>query len=231
MSLLSFSLAHSLPEVAAGLTPVHQWKRDASDKNTCNYPPTLLSLGGDWTAGPFPTRKGTAHGQTCQSPAKPSITADTVPSTCSQTLQQAPPTWDPTWAASPVKCGLGELDGRSTPASLYAQTGTAQPDSDAHPVTKVSNSHSPVRALTNWQRGGSQKHCTPYFTSQPSVSRPNSDVNFINTWWIPFFPPNKHLYHHWFSYWWIKTRIILNVSRSKKLGHCVKQITQKMIIC
>lgn len=132
MSPLSFYLAHLLPEVAAGLTPVHQWKRDASDKNTCNYPPTLLSLGGDWTAGPFPTRKGTAHGQTCQSPAKPSITADTVPSTCSRTLRQAPPTWDPTRAASPVKCGLGELDGRSTPASLYAQTGTAQPDSDAH---------------------------------------------------------------------------------------------------
>lgn len=61
MSLLSFYLAHSPPYIAAGLTPVHQWKRDASDRNTCNYPPTLLCLEGDWMAGPFSDTLATTH--------------------------------------------------------------------------------------------------------------------------------------------------------------------------
>lgn len=92
MSFLSFYLAHSAPYTAPGLTPVHQWERDACDRNTCNYPPTLPSLEGDWVAAPFPTREPPPT-------VDLSISCDPLqlpsPPTFCQTLHQAPPTWDP----------------------------------------------------------------------------------------------------------------------------------------
>lgn len=53
----SFRLTHSALCMAAGLAPVHQWECDASDRSTCNYPPTPPSPPSDWTAGPLVTRE------------------------------------------------------------------------------------------------------------------------------------------------------------------------------
>ena len=142
MSLLSFYLAHSPPYIAAGLTPVHQWKRDASDRNTCNYPPTQRSLEGDWTPDSLFRHASHRPRQIRQSPATPRNRRRRVPLRSSrQTLQQAPPTWDPAWATSPIKCRLGELTGEAHTHTVGTNRYTAQPGSDAHAVTKVNDSY------------------------------------------------------------------------------------------
>lgn len=88
MSLLSSHLAHSPPYITPGFTPVHQWERDASNRNTCNYPPTLLSLESDWTARCRSDVLATAHAGSATA-----ATAPSHPPTPRQTLQQPPPTW------------------------------------------------------------------------------------------------------------------------------------------
>lgn len=85
-SRLSVLPSHPL---ISGLTPVHQWECDASDRSTCNYPPTLPSLRLDWTAGPL---------LTCESPPTMDLSlCEISPSTCPPTLHQAPPTRRPGW--------------------------------------------------------------------------------------------------------------------------------------
>lgn len=89
MSLLSSHLAHSPPYITPGFTPVHQWERDASNRNTCNYPPTRLSLESDWPARSRSDVLATAHAGSATAAMAPSH-----PPTPRQTLQQPPPTWE-----------------------------------------------------------------------------------------------------------------------------------------
>lgn len=118
MSLLSFHLAHSPPYITPGFTPVHQWERDASNRNTCNYPRAcLLKMIGQ--CAPRSNVLATAHAGSA------ATTACTLPLFVNRSSGHLPP-GIPVPDKPHVRCSLGTY-------------GSTETNSDVHSVSKVSN--------------------------------------------------------------------------------------------